>query len=97
METFTVNISINDCCSNKCRSNNVSTTKIITSTSDFISLQCCYYLKIIAIHSTYIVLSINNENIFFVRKAFVGIPIKICIPNDCACHIITILINSITE
>lgn len=97
MDSFSVNISVNDCCNSKCCTNNISTTKIITSLTDFIPLQCSYYLKIIAVDENSIVLSIDNGAIFFVRRAFVGIPIKIRIPNNCSCHIVTILINSITS
>lgn len=96
MDTFNVNISVNDCCSSKCCNNNISTTTIITSLTNFIVLQNNYYLKIIAVNDNSVVLSIDNGNIFFVRRAFVGIPIKIRIPNNCSCHIVTIVINSIT-
>lgn len=95
METFSVNITVDDCCCSKCRTNNMSTTKIITNISDFIPIQCNYFLQIIDVESTYVVLSIDNEFLHFVRKAFVGIPIKICIPNNCSSHVVTILVNSI--
>ena len=97
MEDFNVNLYVNDCCSNKCTKNNNSITKIFTSTDDFIPLQCCYYLKIISVTSTYIILSLDNGVIHFVRKAFIGIPLRICIPNNCSTHVITIMVNSITE
>jgi len=97
MDTFSVNISVNDCCSNKCCTNNMSTTKIITNLTDFIPVQCSYYLKIIAVNDNSVVLSLDNGNVFFVRRAFVGIPIKIRIPNNCSCHIVTIIVNSITS
>ena len=96
MENFSVNITVDDCCVSKCRTNSSSTTKIITNTSEFISIQCGYYLQILDVQSTYVVLSIDNESLYIVRKAFVGIPIKICIPNNCASHVITIKVNSIT-
>lgn len=96
MENFSVNISVTDCCFNKCNTTNNSTTQIITITDDFISLQCCYYLKIIAVTNTYVVLSIDNGIIHFVRKAFIGVPLRLCIPNNCSTHIITITVNSIT-
>ena len=96
MENFSVNISVNDCCYNKCHSSNNSITKIFTSTDDFISLQCCYYLKILSVTDTYVVLSIDNNIIYFVRRAFINVPIKICIPNNCSTHIVTITVNSIT-
>ena len=95
MENFNVNLTVQDCCFNKCHSNNISTTKIFTNTNDFIPIQCGYYLRILAIHHTYIVLSIDNTIIHFIRKAFAGIPIRICIPNDCSSHTVTILVNSI--
>lgn len=96
MENFSVNISVTDCCFNKCHTSSNSTTKIITSTDDFISLQCCYYLKIITVTSTYVIISIDNGIIHFVRRIFIGVPVKICIPNNCSSHIITITVNSIT-
>ncbi len=96
MENFTVNISVADCCYNKCHSSSNSTTKIFTDTDDFISLQCCYYLKIMTVTSTYILLSIDNGVIHFVRRAFIGVPVKLCIPNNCSTHIITVTVNSIT-
>lgn len=96
MEPFNVNITVNDCCFNKCSQTSNSTTKVFTNTDDFIELQCCYYLKIIAVTSTYILISIDNGLIHFVRRAFIGIPLKICIPNNCSSHIITIILNSIT-
>jgi len=95
MDNFSVNISVNDCCSNKCHTTNNSTTKIFTSLDDFISIQCCYYLKIISVTNTYVVLSIDNSIIYFVRRAYINVPLKICIPNNCSTHIITITINSI--
>lgn len=96
MDNFSVNISVTDCCTNKCRTISNSTTQIFTNQDDFISLQCCYYLKIIAVTSTYVVLSIDNSVIHFVRRAFIGIPLRICIPNNCSTHIVTIIVNSIT-
>ena len=96
MDEFSVNISVNDCCSSKCHTSSNSTTEIFTELSGFISLQHCYYLKLIAVNPTYVVLSIDNGRIFFVRKAFINIPLKLCIPNECASHIITINVNSIT-
>jgi len=96
MENFSVNISVTDCCFNKCHTSSNSTTKIITNTDDFISLQCCYYLKIITVTSTYVIISIDNGIIHFVRRIFIGVPVKICIPNNCSSHIITITVNSIT-
>lgn len=95
MENFNVNITINDCCYNKCNRNSNSTTKIFTSINDFVELQCCYFLKIIAVTDTYILLSIDNGVVHFVRRAFVGVPLRICIPNNCSTHIVTITVNSI--
>ena len=96
MDTFSVNISVHDCCQSKCSNNNISVTKIITSLNDFICLQCNYYLKIITVNENSVVLSLDNGSIFFIRRAFTGIPIKIRLPNNCSCHTITIIINSIT-
>lgn len=96
MDSFNVNITVNDCCFNKCHQSNNSTTKIFTNTNDFIQLQCCYYLKIIAVTSTYILISIDNDVIYFVRRAFIGVPLKLCLPNNCSSHIVTITVNSIT-
>ncbi len=96
MENFNVNITVNDCCYNKCNVYNNTITKTFNNTQDFIELQCSYYLKIIAVTSTYILFSIDNGVIYFVRRAFIAVPLKICIPNNCSTHIITITLNSIT-
>jgi len=96
MENFNVNITVKDCCFNKCNQNINSTTKFFTNTTDFISLQCCYYLRIIAVTNTYILISIDNGVIHFIRRAFIGIPLKLCLPNNCSSHIVTITVNSIT-
>lgn len=96
MDNFNVNITIKDCCFNKCHCTNNSATKIITSTDNFIELQCCYYLKVISVTNTYILISIDNGTIHFVRRLFIGLPSKLCLPNNCCSHIVTITVNSIT-
>ena len=96
MDNFSVNITVNDCCFNKCHCTSNSITKIFTDTDDIIELQCCYFLKIIAVTSTYILISIDNGIIHFVRRAFIGVPLKLWIPNNCSSHIVTITLNSIT-
>ena len=96
MDTFNVNISVDDCCVSKCNTSNRVTTQIITSLTEFIPIQCNYYLKILSVTSTYVVISIDNTNIYIVRKIYSGIPIKICIPNNCNTHTLTITVNSIT-
>lgn len=96
MDNFTANVTVIDCCFNKCYKSNNSITKIFTSTNDFIELHCTYYLKILSVTDTYILISIDNGIVHFVRRAFIGVPLKICIPNNCSTHIITITLNSIT-
>ena len=96
MEPFSVNITVNDCCYSKCHCTSNSITNFFTSLDDFIELQCCYYLKVIVVNSTYILISIDNGVIHFVRRAFINVPLKLCIPNNCSTHIVTITINSIT-
>ena len=96
MDNKNINISVLDCCSNKCNSSSNMITKIITSTSDFISLFCGFYLKIISVSDGYVILSIDNQNVFIIRRAYVNIPIKICLSNCGICHELTIKINSIT-
>ena len=95
MDNLNINISVSDCYSSKCCTNNNSTTQTFTNLSNFISVQCGYTLKIIAVSDARIVLSVDNGVIFFVREAFIGIPNRIYIPNNCACHIVTIMVNGI--
>ena len=96
MESFNINITLDDCCCNKCNTNNITITRNITSLTDFIPIQNSYNLKIIAVYPTYVVLSVDNGLIHFVRRAYINIPVRICLPNNCACHKLTININSIT-
>ena len=96
MDSINVNLSVIDCCFSKCQNSSISTTKVFTSFDDFIALHCNYFLKIISVEDNFIVISINNNLIFYVRKAYVGIPIKICLSNSKVTHQITIQVNSIT-
>lgn len=95
MDNFNVNITVNDCCFNKCHTSSKSITKIFTTVNDFIELQCCYYLRILTVTNTYILFSIDNNVIHFVRRAFINVPLRLCLPNNCSSHIITITVNSI--
>lgn len=95
MDTYSVNIFANDCCSTKCHTNNISTTKIFNSASDFICLQNGFYLKILSVTDTFVIVAITNGNIFFVRQLFINVCLKISLPTSCACHILSIKVNSI--
>lgn len=96
MNDINVNISVNECLICKCQTNSMSTTKIINNTSDFISLFCNYYLKIISVENNFVVISIDNGTIFYVRKAYIDIPSRICLSDGCNRHEVCIKINSIT-
>lgn len=97
MENFSVNLTVNECLICKCNTCSKSTTKIITNIDEFIPLECNYYLKILSVQPTYILVSIDNEQIHIIRKIYTSIPIKICIPNNCCTHKLNILVNSITR
>ena len=99
MEDFSVNLTVNDCCRNKCNTVSNTTTNIFDSLNNFLSLNDNYYFKLIDVEDTYIVISIDNGSVFFVRKAYINIPIRICLPEDCCCqnHLVTIIVNSITN
>lgn len=97
MDTFNVNLLVDECLSCKCNTCSKTTNKIISSLNEFIALECNYYLKILTVQSTYITISIDNGNFFIVRKIYTNIPIKICIPNNCCTHRLCIQVNSITS
>lgn len=96
MDTFNINLLIDECLSCRCNSCNKTINKIITSLNDFISLECNYYLKILSVQNNYIIISIDNGSFFIVRKIYTSIPVKICIPNNCCAHRLCIKVNSIT-
>ena len=96
MDNFSVNISVNDCLCCKCNTCNKMVTEILTSTEQFIPLQCGYYLKLITVTNDYVVISIDNEFLYIVRKLYIDVPIRVCIPNNCYKHTLTITLNSIT-
>ena len=91
---FSVSISICDSCRSKCCNSFKQIERILTSTTDFISLQNCFTLKVLSVTSNYIIISISNEEITFVRRLFVKVPILICMPTCCAEHILRIQANS---
>jgi len=95
MNNFTVNISVNDCCSTKCCNSNREITRIITSPNDFIPLQNCYYIRILSVTASYALIEITNGTIHFIRKAFLNIPFNLCLSDNCTTHSIVILVNSI--
>ena len=96
MDNFSVNISIDDCLVCKCNTCNKMVTEILSSSDQFIPLQCNFYLKIISVENNSVVISIDNDVLFIVRRLYVGVPIRICIPNNCCKHTLTIIVNSIT-
>lgn len=95
MDNFSVNISINDCLCCKCNTCNKMVTEILTSTEQFIPLQRGFYLKIISVENNSVVISIDNEILYIVRRLYIDVPIRICIPNNCCRHTLTITLNSI--
>ena len=95
MDNFSVNISVDDCLCSKCSTSNKMVTEILTSREQFIPLQCGFYLNLIAVESNSVVISIDNGFLYIVRRIYVGVPIRICIPNNCAKHTLIITLNSI--
>lgn len=96
MDNFSVNISVNDCLCCKCNTCNKMVTEILTSTEQFIPLQCGFYLKLITVDNNSVVISIDNDFLYIIRRLYIGVPIRICIPNNCCKHTLTITLNSIT-
>ena len=94
-QDFSISISICDICRSKCCNSFRQIERILTSSSDFISLQNCFTLRILSVTSNYIIVSITNGEITFVRRLFVKVPILICLPATCAEHILRIQANSI--
>lgn len=95
MNTFSVNISVSDCCSTKCCNSSRETTRIISSPNDFICLQNCYYIRILSVTASYALIEITNGAIHFIRKAFLNIPFNLCLSDNCTTHNIVVLVNSI--
>ena len=95
MNRYNVNIFVNDCCSSKSCTNNVSTTTALNYTDNFITLQNCFSLKILSVTDSFVIVVIRNGNMFFVRQLFPGVCLKISLPAICGCHIISIRVNSI--
>ena len=97
MENQNINISINDrlCC--KCKTCNKMITDILNQNNTYLTLQNGYYLTVLNVETNSIVISINNGTIYIIRRIYIGLPIKICVPNcNCSTHTLTIILNSIT-
>ena len=98
MENSNVNISVNDCLICKCKTCNKIVTDILNSNNSFICLQNGYYLNVLNIETNSVIISINNGTIYIIRRIYLGLPIKICVPNqNCCSHTLTITLNSITS
>lgn len=96
MEPYSVTLTITDCCCTRCCTSNKETTRIISSSSDFISLQNNFYARVIGVNENYIILEITNGSIYYIRKAFLNIPINLCLSENCPVHRITITVTSIS-
>lgn len=95
MDSFSATINVNDCCSNNCNSTKRETTKIISNTSQFISLQNCYYIKLLGVTSSYVLIEITNGIIHYIRRAYLNIPINLCLSENCPIHSVTITLTDI--
>ena len=96
MDNINVSLAINDKCCSKCKSSINDIQRTLTNYTDYISLQNGFTLKILSVSTNYVIISIDNGIIFFIRKLYVGISILICLPNECCnTHIIQIQANSI--
>lgn len=96
MNTNSVTLVITDCCCTKCCTSNKETTRIITNNSEFISLQNNFYIRVIGTNQNYALLEITNGSIYYIRKAFLNIPINLCLSDNCPVHRITITTTSIS-
>ena len=96
MNTFSVTLTINDCCCTKCCTSNRETTRIITNSTEFVSLQNGYYIRVLRATTNYALLEITNGSIYYIRKAFLNIPINLCLSDNCPVHKISITVTSIT-
>ena len=90
-----ISISVDDCLICKCNTSNKMVTDILNNTNTYICLQCGYYLKILNTETNSVIISIDNGTIYIIRRIYIGLPIKICVPNSCSSHTLTIMLNSI--
>lgn len=90
MNLYNVTIDLEDCiCMENCKQCfNKSVT--ITSTTQCINLQCSYILNVIDITDTYFTVLIQNGIETIIRRVYFNSPIKLCIPNRCGNHILSI-------
>lgn len=96
MEPYSVTLTITDCCCTRCCTSNKETTRIISNSSEFISLQNNFYVRVIGVTQNYALLEITNGSIYYIRKAFLNIPINLCLSENCPVHRITITVTSIS-
>lgn len=95
MESNSITLTITDCCCTRCCTSNKETTRIISNNSEFISLQNSFYVRVIGVNANYALLEITNGSIYYIRKAFLNIPINLCLSENCPVHKITITVTSI--
>lgn len=96
MEPYSVTLTITDCCCTRCCTSNKETTRIITDSTEFISLQNNFYTRVIGVNENYALLEITNGSIYYIRKAFFNIPINLCLSENCPVHRLTITVTSIS-
>lgn len=92
-----VALTITDCCCTKCCTTNREISKILSNSSEFISLQNSFYIRVIGITQNYALLEITNGLIYYIRKAFLNIPVNLCLSDNCPTHKLTICVTSISN
>lgn len=90
MDTYNVNLTVEDTLCDNCCKNTEKKNVLITSTSQTVSLQNCYIINVIAATNNMFTVLIQNGIQVIVRNIYTSFTTDICLPSDCKRHLLSI-------
>ena len=90
MDTYNVNLTIEDTICDNCCKNTEKKSILITNTTQTISLQNCYILNVISVQNNLFTVLIQNGIQVIVRNIYTSFTTDICLPSQCKRHLLKI-------
>lgn len=90
MDTYNVNLTVEDTLINGCCKNTEKKNILITSPSQTVSLQDCYIINVVFITNNMFTVLIQNGIQVIARNIYTSFTTDICLPSNCKQHLLSI-------